>query len=385
MYPGCRDCPVKIAFYAPMKPPDHPVPSGDRTMARLLIRALETAGHSVELACRLRSREPDGNPQRQAELRDLGAELADRYAEQHGGASRPDLWFTYHLYYKSPDWIGPRASRRLGIPYVVAEASVAPKRAGGPWDLSHRAVLAALDQSAMILPLTPRNAVCLPHPERHRDLPPFLELPSDPPADDLQALRDALDLSAGPLLVTAAMMRPGAKLASYRLLAEALQRIAAHPWTLLVLGDGPARADVEAAFAALKDRVRFLGETAPEQLSRYLSLGDLYLWPAVEEAYGMAILEAMAAGLPVVAGNDGGVAALVAEGETGLLATAGSAADFAAKAEQLLGDPARCRQMGEAARYKAMRQHSLSAAAETLGRLLDEAAAMNLPHERQGE
>ena len=99
----------------------------------------------------------------------------------------------------------------------------------------------------------------------------------------------------------------------------------------------------------------------------------------------MAILEAMAAGLPVVAGNDGGVAALVAEGETGLLATAGSAADFAAKAEQLLDDPASCRQMGEAARQKAVRQHSLSAAAETLGRLLAEAVATNLPHEGLGE
>ena len=117
-----------------MKPPDHPVPSGDRTMARLLIRALETAGHSVELASRLRSREPDGDPERQAELRDLGAASADRYVERHSGAERPDLWFTYHLYYKAPDWIGPLASRRLGIPYVVAEASVAPysPRSTGP-------------------------------------------------------------------------------------------------------------------------------------------------------------------------------------------------------------------------------------------------------------
>ena len=56
---------MKIAFYAPMKPPDHPVPSGDRTMARLLVRALETAGHEVRLACRLRSRDPRGEPSRQ--------------------------------------------------------------------------------------------------------------------------------------------------------------------------------------------------------------------------------------------------------------------------------------------------------------------------------
>ena len=39
---------MRIAFYAPMKPPNHPVPSGDRTMARLMMAALELAGHEVE-------------------------------------------------------------------------------------------------------------------------------------------------------------------------------------------------------------------------------------------------------------------------------------------------------------------------------------------------
>ncbi len=45
---------MRIAFYAPMKSPHHPVPSGDRLMARLLIRALEMAGHSVELLSEFR-------------------------------------------------------------------------------------------------------------------------------------------------------------------------------------------------------------------------------------------------------------------------------------------------------------------------------------------
>jgi hypothetical protein len=44
-----------VAFYAPLKPPDHPVPSGDRRMARALIAALTLAGCPVELASRLRS------------------------------------------------------------------------------------------------------------------------------------------------------------------------------------------------------------------------------------------------------------------------------------------------------------------------------------------
>ncbi len=360
---------MKVAFYAPMKPPDHPVPSGDRTMARLLVKALETAGHEVTLACRLRSREPTGDPARQARLRELGARLAARYVARRCGARRPDLWFTYHLYYKAPDWVGPAVAQALGIPYLVAEASVAPKRAGGPWDLSHRAVLAALDQAAAILPLTARNAACLPHPERHRDLPPFLELPPAP--------RRAAP-AGSPRLIAVAMMRPGAKLASYRLLAAALARLTARPWSLEIVGDGPARAEVAAAFAPLGARVRFSGALDPAAVRARLAAAELFVWPAVEEAYGMAILEAMAAGLAVVAGAEGGVGALVADGQTGLLAPPRDAAAFAARVARLLDARARAARLGAAGRAKAERSHSLTAAAATLDAILCQAVGADI-------
>src|SRR3546814_1683340 len=57
---------------------------------------------------------------------------------------RPQLWFTYHLYYKAPDWIGPKVARALRIPYVVAEASVAYKRASGPRSEEHTSELQSL-------------------------------------------------------------------------------------------------------------------------------------------------------------------------------------------------------------------------------------------------
>ena len=58
-----------IAFYAPMKPPDDPVPSGDRTMARALVAALASSGlGEVELASRLRNRDPKGDASVQEEL-----------------------------------------------------------------------------------------------------------------------------------------------------------------------------------------------------------------------------------------------------------------------------------------------------------------------------
>ncbi len=91
---------MRIAFYAPLKPPDHPVPSGDRRMARLLVEALRRAGHRVELASRLRSREPQGDPLRQRAIAARGRRTAERLIAAWRArpvAERPAAWFTYHL------------------------------------------------------------------------------------------------------------------------------------------------------------------------------------------------------------------------------------------------------------------------------------------------
>ena len=118
---------MRIAFYAPLKPPDHPVPSGDRRMARLLLDALRLAGHEPVLASRFRSFEGRGDRLRaRPGSPPSGGTLAERYLRRCAAApaAAPELWFTYHLYHKAPDWLGPRIAGALGIPYVVAEASL---------------------------------------------------------------------------------------------------------------------------------------------------------------------------------------------------------------------------------------------------------------------
>ena len=65
------------------------------------------------------------------------------------------------------------------------------------------------------------------------------------------------------------------------------------------------------------------------------------VWPAINESYGMAMLEAQAAGLPVVAGRTGGVPDVVRDGETGDLCAIGDARAFADAVALLLTDPAR--------------------------------------------
>ncbi len=181
---------------------------------------------------------------------------------------------------------------------------------------------------------------------------------------------------AQPWLLAVAMMRPGDKLASYRLLAEALQALRGSDWQLLVAGDGPARAEVEAALGAVpQDRVRWLGEVTAEALPALYAACDLLVWPAIHEAYGMALLEAQATGLPVVAGQGPGVAQLVLDGRTGCLTEAGDAAAFAQAVAGLLAAPETRRAMAAAAQARVAARHGLTAAAARLDAVLREAVA----------
>jgi glycosyltransferase involved in cell wall biosynthesis len=376
---------MRVAFYAPLKPPDHGVPSGDRRMARLLIQALGLAGHEVEVAARLRSWHGVPDAARQARIAALGEALAQRLLRRYRlrpAAAQPRAWLTYHLYYKAPDWIGPRVAEGLGIPYLLAEASFAGKRANGPWAMGHAAARAALDGAAAVISLNPDDVEGLPDPGRVRPLAPFLDpAPFQAAAAGRAAARAALAETHGldprqPWLLAVAMMRPGDKLASYRLLAQALQTLSDSGWQLLVAGGGPARAEVEAALGALpRDRVRWLGEVAAEALPALYAACDLLVWPALHEAYGMALLEAQAAGLPVVAGRGPGVAQLVVDGQTGRLTEAGDAAALAQAVAGLLAAPETRRAMAAAAQDRVAAEHGLAAAAARLDAILREAVA----------
>ena len=371
---------MRIAFYAPLKSPTHGTPSGDRRVAGLYMDALARAGHQVELVSTFRSYDSAGDPARQAGLREQGIALGRRLGTQwrDGPAvARPDLWFTYHAYYKSPDWLGPAASGVLGIPYVVAEASHAAKRAGGPWDIGHRGALESIRRADLLLCPTHDDVEGLrsvvAEPERVAWLPPFL----DPvlfraAAGERAAHRARLAHAHGldtdvPWIAVVAMMREGDKLASYRMLAGALGRLQDLRWRLLVAGDGTARAAVESALgAAIPGRAVVLGALGMAEIAQLNAASDLCVWPAVNEAYGMAMLEAQAAGLPVVSCATRGVPDVVEHGRTGLLAPAGDEAALAALVRELLLDAGKRARMGDAARTFVANERSLIAAAARL-------------------
>jgi glycosyltransferase involved in cell wall biosynthesis len=173
-----------------------------------------------------------------------------------------------------------------------------------------------------------------------------------------------------PLLLSVGMMRTRAKLASYRVLAEALALLKDRPWRALLVGDGPARAEVEALMAPLGPRVCFAGAVPHEALPALYAGADLYLWPAIDEAFGMAFLEAQAAGLPVVAGRTGGVPAVVADGVTGFLTPVGDARAFASAVARLLEAPAERVRLAAAARERIAAYHDERAAAHALAAAL---------------
>lgn len=374
---------MRIAFYAPLKSPDHPVPSGDRRMGRLLIEALHLARHTVELACTYSSRDGSGDAANQMRIRDHATKLAQTLIDSYRKrppAERPQVWVTYHLYHKAPDWIGPPVSQALGIPYVVAEASVADKRKGGPWDLGYRASIAALGRAQLVIGINGADrAGVLAHvasPERVAALLPFIDrAPFEKAAENRDACRRSLIARWGlsprwPWLLAIGMLRFGAKLASYRVLAEALAEVNAAPWTLVIVGDGPARNEVRQLFEPFGQQVQIVGQEPETQIPAWCAAADLLVWPAIDEAYGMALVEAQAAGLPVVAGASGGVPEIVRDGKTGLTPPPGDAAAFAAAINVLLGDPDKREDYGAAARTVCAQEHDLFVAARRLDALL---------------
>ena len=375
---------MRIAFYAPMKSPEHPNPSGDRRIAQLLMRALDQGGHEVRLASQHRSYDGIGDAATQATIRQKAEQqamvLLDAYNDDK--IARPHVWFTYHLYHKAPDWIGPRITETLKIPYVIAEASYAPKQSGGAWDLGFQASRRAIEIASAVISFNAVDDGCvsplLKHGSKISRVPPFIDTqPYDAAARDRKLYREMAarqyKVDPGvPWLVCVAMMRPGDKLRSYEQLGEALSGLKDRPWRLLVIGDGSAREQAITALAVVDDRVHWIGAQDIDKLPGIYAACDLYVWPAVNEAFGMAFIEAQASGLGVVAGNSGGVSGVVNSPDCGVLVEPGNPQALAAAVAKLLDEPENRQAMASRAQRYTLEHHDLDAGASALNRVLEE-------------
>ena len=127
------------------------------------------------------------------------------------------------------------------------------------------------------------------------------------------------------------------------------------PAKLIMVGDGPEReiADQLCKDLGIKSKVLFLGNTS--DIDRILCFTDLFLLPSASESFGLSALEAMAAGVPVVSSNTGGLPEVNEEGVSGYLCPIGDVKAMAEKAIYILEDKARLAQFKQNARKVAER------------------------------
>ena len=378
---------MQIAFYAPMKSPEHPNPSGDRRLAQLLMRALQQGGHQVQLASQHRSYNGTGNAETQEIIKQEGelqaSKLLDAYT--NGKFKKPHIWLSYHLYHKAPDWIGPQVCQALDIPYVIAEASYAGKQSGGPWDLGLRASKRAIEIASAVISFNNVDDACilplLKKGTKIHSILPFIDTRPYVVAAEERVLHRRLTADqynidpAMPWLLCVAMMRPGDKLRSYEQLGAALSKLSERTWQLIVVGDGSASDQVTSALAPINDQVHWIGTQDAETLPGIYAACDLYVWPAVNEAFGMAFIEAQASGLTVIAGNSGGVRGVVNAPDCGILVEPGNPEALAQAVTKLLDDSEDRQAMASRAWQHTRQHHGLDAGASALNQVLEKVTA----------
>lgn len=169
-------------------------------------------------------------------------------------------------------------------------------------------------------------------------------------AQERQSLQAALGVPAGTRLAGFVGRLTWAKdhatlIRAFRLVRERLPDTA-----LVLIGDGPLRAGLETLAQAegIADRVFFLGDR--NDIHALLRGLDLFVMSSVTEGYSIALLEACASALPIVATRVGGNAEIVRDGVNGTLVAAGEPAALAAAMSEILGDEERARAMGQAGR-----------------------------------
>jgi glycosyltransferase involved in cell wall biosynthesis len=330
---------------------------------------LERDGSPAAAALRARGVEP-----RLVGVRSLLGPADLRRVRRHVAAAAPDILHT-HLGYA--DLMGGLAARSLGLP-AVATIHVMERSRGARERTKDELMALARRRCA-------RRVVCVSESARRWylatgwDRPERVVVVPNGVAADVApgagaATRAAFGLAPEDLVVTmVAVLRPGkghdVAIAAVRKLRARFPRL-----RLLVLGDGPARAQVARLAAPLGDAVMIAGWR--DDVPAVLALVDALVHPTARDALPSALLQAMAAGVPVVASAVGGIPEIVVDGETGLLVPAPPRADdVAAALGHLLSDGHLRARLGAAARQRYERAFTAERWARQLRSTYEQAGA----------
>ncbi|MEV1169997.1 glycosyltransferase [Nonomuraea sp. NPDC049784] len=257
---------------------------------------------------------------------------------------RPDV---LHAYLRHSYLVGVPAARLAGVPVVVAgrrnENRLDPRQS---WSVALDRTIMRMTDHVVV------NAAALARDARSLGVP----------ADKLTVIYNGLPAAAfepaepEPIDTTLPVLMIVARLSEekgHRFLLDALPLLArrGRPCTLVLAGDGPERDHLQRQAAALDIDVRFLG--ARTDIARLLARADVVLLPSVTEGLSNALMEAMAAGRPVIATSVGGNLELLED--RGILVRASDPAALADGICRLLEDPELARQLSEAARLWAQK------------------------------
>ena len=364
---------MKILFYAPFKPLDHVHPSGDLVTATEIVDYLVNRGHEVIEASSLRCRWIYWKPWLWPKLLLEKRRSVRRYCKKN-----MDLWLTYHSYYKAPDLLGPYASQKIKIPYVIFQGIYATKRRRNlktvPGFHLNKSALCAARHVFVNKTVDWINLKRLIADERISYLSPGI----DPEnfcfdAAARRALRGQWNVGDEPLVFSAAMFRADVKTEGLTWVIRACGELARRGSSLrlVVAGHGSQRDKLQRLAAEqLGDRAIFVGKVPRNKMVQYYSACDLFVFPGIRESLGLVFLEAQSCGLPVVAFDNAGVPEAVQDGKTGFLVPAHEMATFVDAANRLLSDRQLRRQMGQAAASYVRASHNLELNYQELERVL---------------
>jgi glycosyltransferase involved in cell wall biosynthesis len=291
--------------------------------------------------------------------------------KQHIARLRPDL---IHAWTSAADVLSQAAGRLCGVRrWVIGQRYDATWRGR-----LERTIDRALPRCSpwIVVNNGDMRDACVRHslPQKNIHVIPHGVVLPDPPASTRRQFLEQLGLPEGARVVGVVGRLSPQKRLKDAIWAMDLLKVIRDDVHLLVIGDGPL-GDRLRCFrdkVLIRDKVHFLGERGdvPQLLPHF----DL-LWST--RSYGgqsNVILEAMAAGVPVVATDISGTRELVVSGTTGYLVTVGDRAGFAKYSERLLNNPALASQLAAAARRRAARQFSVEKMVDRYAELYRKAA-----------
>jgi phosphatidyl-myo-inositol dimannoside synthase len=353
---------MKICFYAPFKPLGHPNPSGDLIIATGLYDFLTKRGHEILIASDFRSRWIFWKPWLFFKI--VQERLATRKRVR---IFKPDIWLSYHCYYKSPDLLGPAICKSEKIPYTIFQGIYSTKRRRKlktvPGFYLNRHALLQADHLFTNRENDHKNLQRIV-PDKHLSYIKPGIFPNQFQFNTLarEKMRKLWRVDNIPTILSAAMFRPDVKTEGLSWLIRSLATLATEniPFKLVIAGDGSERDTLKKlADDYLPEQVIFAGKIKREKMQDFYSGGDIFAFPGIRESLGMVFLEAQSCGLPVVAFKNGGIPEVVQQGTTALLTRPFAEKEFCAAIKQLLHNPRQRNSMGRAAADYVRTDHDL--------------------------